>query len=131
MFKKAKKLYEKGMTQVEVAEQLGTTQKVIWGLFKRNNYKCRIARKRNQWGENNHSWVGNKAKCVETYHRRLNRKHGSPKKCEVCGSTTAKCYHWANLTGNYPDLEDYKRMCASCHAKYDNKARHFKGGDAI
>lgn len=124
MFEKAKKMYEQGLTQVEVAQKLGTTQKVIWGLFQRNNYKCRVARKRNQWGESNHSWVGNNAKCLETYHRRVVRLKGKPMKCDVCKTTKAKKYEWANLAGNYSDLKDYQRMCCSCHAKYDKKARH-------
>ena len=42
------KLYESGMTQVEIAEELNTTQKVIWHRLNEANYKCRIAKKRNQ-----------------------------------------------------------------------------------
>jgi hypothetical protein len=53
---------------------------------------------------------------------------GSPKKCEICGeSETKKHYDWANLTGNYEDPNDYKRMCRSCHWKYDKKSTNFKG----
>ena len=42
---------------------------------------------------------------------------------EKVGNTFAddesKKYDWANLTGNYNDPKDYKRMCKSCHLRYD------------
>ena len=55
----------------------------------------------------------------------------NPEKCQICETTKAKTFEWANLTGNYSDLTDYKRMCGSCHSKYDNKVENFKGGDAL
>ncbi len=116
---KAKKLYESGMTQKEVAERLGTTQKVIWMRFKEVGYKCRIAKKRNQLGENNHNWKGDKAE-YKALHRRVEEKRGRPKKCEKCGTIKSKRYEWANLTGDYANPEDYKRMCKKCHIHFDN-----------
>ena len=54
---------------------------------------------------------------------------GKPKKCEVCGTTDKKKnYDWANLTGKFNDPEDYKRMCRSCHRKYDKAHLNFQGG---
>ena len=50
------------------------------------------------------------------------RKHlGESKICAVCGTDDEdKTYNWANLSGRYiRDLSDWKRMCLSCHRKYD------------
>jgi hypothetical protein len=125
-FETAKKLYEDGMTQCEVAEELETTQKVIWGLFKRNGYKCRRAIKRDQKGEKNSYWKGSDAGYA-AFHRRMEAQKGRPKKCEVCGTDDKnKTYDWANLSGRYDDPNDYKRMCRSCHWKYDGKINNIK-----
>jgi len=120
----AKKLYEDGASQSEVAKILNTTQKVIFRVFKENNYKCRIAKKRNQTKENNDYWKGNSA-GYSAFHRRIEAMKGKPKKCEVCGTDDeSKTYDWANLTGEYNDPSDYKRMC---HSKYDKKHLNFRG----
>lgn len=62
-----------------------------------------------------------KAKSYGAYHYKVRKLRGTPSKCEVCNTTTAKKFEWANLTGNYPDIMDYKRMCTKCHAQFDNK----------
>jgi hypothetical protein len=127
-FKEAKRLYEAGMSQGEVAIELGTSQKVIWSLFRKNGYKSRPAAKRNQYGQANASWKGSAA-GYQAFHRRLDATKGRPKKCEVCGIDDPKrVYDWANLTGKLDEPSDYKRMCRSCHSKYDSKALNFKGG---
>jgi len=133
-FKEAKRLYEDGMSQTEVAETLGTTQKVIWGLFRSNGYKCRKAAKRNQNGPNNDTWKGSGA-GYQAFHRRLDAAKGRPKKCEICGtSDPGRTYDWANLTGHYDDPDDYKRMCRSCHWRYDGtikNIKHMKGAKNV
>ncbi len=124
---KAIKIYESGKTQTEVAAILGTTQKIVHQRFKRAGYKCRIAKKRNQCRENNDSWRGESASYA-AFHYRIKALFGNPKRCEICGTTDPqKHYDWANLTGDYPNLQDYKRMCRSCHWKYDDKKTNFKG----
>ncbi len=118
-----------GMTQVEIAEELGTTQKVIFHRLKESGYSCRVAKKRNQFGSNNDSWKGNKA-SYKAFHYRLRALKGRPQKCEECGSTeTTKTYDWANMTGRYDDPKDYKRMCRSCHWKYDGTINNIKHMD--
>jgi len=127
---RAKELYDSGMTQREVAKLLNTTQKVIWSRFKQEGIKCRIAKKRNQIGANNDSWNGDRA-GYKALHYRVTNARGTPNKCEVCGTETAKRYEWANITGNYADPEDYKRMCKSCHSKFDEVHKNFGvGGEA-
>lgn len=58
-------------------------------------------------------------------HRVVRKLRGSPHFCEVCGDhNKRKWYDWANLTGDYEDPRDYKRMCRTCHRDYDKKRRH-------
>jgi hypothetical protein len=125
-FNKAKNLYESGASQLEVAQIMNTTQKVIWRVFKENKYKCRIAKKRNQTKEDNDSWKGDHA-GYSAFHRRMESLKGKPKKCELCGTTDPnKTYDWACMTGKYNDPADYKRLCRSCHWKHDKKYLNFR-----
>lgn len=124
---KLKELYESGMTQLECANALGVGRKVIENAVKRIGIKSRVAAKRDQWGKKNAGWKGDEAGLV-CMHKRLYRAFGQPNKCDVCGATDeSKSYDWANLTGNYGDPTDFKRMCRSCHWKYDKKYHNFKG----
>ena len=76
-------------------------------------------------------WKGDKAGYA-AMHYRVKRVRGAPKKCEICGKEGGnEKYHWANLTGNFSNTNDYKRMCVSCHRKYDLSKREqieFKEG---
>lgn len=60
-------LYEQGKSQSEVADELGTTQKVIWTRMKENGYSARVAAKRNQYGENNDYWKGGRVRHSSGY----------------------------------------------------------------
>lgn len=74
-------------------------------------------------GKKASNWKGNKAK-YHALHERVRIKRGEPNFCEICKtSEKGKRYEWANLTGRYTDVMDYKRMCCSCHTKYDNEKR--------
>lgn len=59
-------------------------------------------------------------------HHRVRVLRGKPSLCEDCGTTTAKKFEWANLTGRYDDINDYKRLCTSCHSKFDKKILNIK-----
>lgn len=64
-------------------------------------------------------WKGNNV-CYYQFHLRVKRLYGTPKQCNVCFTTDlSKTYDWANLTGHYGDINDFKRMCRSCHTRYD------------
>ena len=55
-----------------------------------------------------HKWVGNKL--------------GTPNACESCEKTglTGHKIHWANKSKKYlRDVNDWLRLCAKCHMKYD------------
>ena len=62
-------------------------------------------------------------------HYKVRIIRGTPSKCEVCGTTVAKKFEWANMTGHYEDVNDYKRMCASCHDKHDEVIKNITGID--
>jgi hypothetical protein len=115
-----RKLYASGYTQDEIADKLGTTQKVIWNLMRRHNLKARVAAKRDQ---RNHMWRGDEAKYA-AMHLRVRALRGEPFPCSVCGTTKAKRYQWASLNKNYGDPYDYAAMCQSCHAQYDGVIRN-------
>jgi hypothetical protein len=115
--------YLDGHTTQEIADMLHVSNKPIYNILKRNNIPKRIACKRNQWGENNHAWKGDSAQYKQL-HKRIYRRFGNPIKCEVCLTTDpSKSYDWANLTGDYANINDYKRMCRSCHRKYDRNRK--------
>lgn len=119
--KRIKELYESGMTKAEVASEMGIGRKLVSNTMIRCGIKARKAVKRNQWGDLNHMWKGDEA-SINKFHTRLYRRLGKPSKCDVCLTTDKnKSYDWANLTGNYSDISDFKRMCRSCHWKYDKK----------
>jgi hypothetical protein len=62
--------------------------------------------------------------AYNTGHVRVTRLRGRPSRCEHCGTTDpSKRYEWANLTGNYADPRDYRRLCVPCHRRYDNARR--------
>ena len=120
-------LYIGGKSQTEIAKILRVSQKAIYGAMKRNGIKTRKAAKRDQWGSKNHMWKGDDASIV-AFHKRLYSRYGKPTICGVCGTTKAKNYDYANLSGKYEDIEDYLPMCRSCHWKFDSKHLNFQGG---
>lgn len=126
---------QEGHTQHEVAKILGTSQKVVWRALQRYSIPARPAIKRNQRGPQNTSWKGDKA-TYQALHLRVATARGKPMKCEVCGTSDPnRSYDWANMTKQYADVNDYKRMCRSCHHRHDGKINNIhkmrKGGDAL
>ena len=91
------------------------------GLFNQR-YKCMHCRRITQNPTPRHF-----SDNPRTHHQRVDKARGQPKRCAVCGTRDLrKRYEWANLTGNYANVRDYKRMCSSCHAKFDGKARNLR-----
>ncbi len=69
------------------------------------------------------NWKGDNV-GLTALHNWVERKLGKPKKCEFCGTTKAKFFDWANISGKYKrDLLDWVRLCRSCHAQYDKKEK--------
>ena len=76
-------------------------------------------------GNKNHNWKGNSAGII-AIHLWISRWKGRPKKCENCGTESAKKYEWTNIDHKYRRvLKDYIRMCTPCHRNYD-KSRGVK-----
>ena len=60
-----------------------------------------------------------------TIHDRIRNHKPKPKLCENCHKE--KKLTLANISGLYKvDVNDYKWLCFSCHATFDNKVRFFK-----
>lgn len=69
----------------------------------------------------NCSWWKGDAVSYKGAHQRVSRARGKPSLCEACGTTNAKRFDWANVNGKYADIDDYVRLCRSCHASFDGK----------
>lgn len=53
-------------------------------------------------------------------HKWISDEFGRPSLCEDCGTTEAKRYDWAAIDNRYTKLrEDWRRLCRSCHQKFD------------
>lgn len=115
-------LYLAGMTQKEISAATGLGFKVVQRVMINHDIPRRPQVKRNQIGEANPVWKGDRAK-YQALHLRVATLRGKPQQCEECGTTQERRYEWANLTGNYQDVMDYRRMCVSCHRKFDNQRR--------
>ena len=64
---KVKDLYNSGMSQHELAKELGVSQKVIWRFMKNNEITSRPAIKRNQTGSKNDYWKGGRTETAAGY----------------------------------------------------------------
>lgn len=77
-------------------------------------------------GEKHPMWKGNFAGKIAK-HARIERLKGKPNKCENCKTTKAKKYDWANVDHKYSrKIDDYVRLCRSCHRKYDIMFNNYK-----
>lgn len=72
-------------------------------------------------GELSSQWKG-MAAGLDAQHKRISAVYGTPKRCEHCGTTDpATHYHWAfNNAGDRLNVQNYLRLCAACHRKYDD-----------
>lgn len=78
--------------------------------------------------EKNANWRGDNVSKVGL-HQWVNRYKGKPHRCEKCYTTTARKYEWANIDHKYKRvLNDYIRMCTSCHRKYDLSNNNYQLG---
>ena len=73
-----------------------------------------------QKGNKNYWWKGDKVGYFSLHHW-IEGNYGKPKICSHCGTTTAKRFEWANISGKYKrDIKDFVRLCTKCHRKFDN-----------
>jgi hypothetical protein len=116
---------EQTMTQVEIAKALGCSRKVVETAMRYFNIPRRIAAKRDQRGAKNARWKGSEAGYA-ALHLRVATLRGKPKFCVHCQTTSAKHFDWANVTGNYGDVNDYIRLCRSCHWRMDERVSNLR-----
>lgn len=77
-------------------------------------------------GKENHAWKGDKV-GYWALHKWVVKEKGNPDTCEHCKKTGLhrNQIHWANIDHKYRrNLEDFIRLCQSCHRKYDIKHGH-------
>lgn len=77
--------------------------------------------KKRMTGNNNNKWKGNDVGYLGIHAWIINHL-GQPTKCEHCGKDNLikQQIHWANKDHLYKrNLDDWIRLCASCHRKYD------------
>lgn len=119
-------MYKSGLPQRAIGERLGLRTETISRIMIRNNIPR--GRNVNMKGDKNPAWKGDGVGYTQL-HNRVRKLFGTPQRCEVCGSENdpTTVYEWANLTGHYEDPHDYKRMCRSCHWKYDKRIDNFNG----
>lgn len=125
---RVRELYESGMTRTEVQEAIGPGIKVE-NVMRRYGINSRSAAPRiGVWvEEKNPAWKGKEA-GYQALHLRVESRRGKPSYCSRCGSSDpAARYEWANMTGEYADVNDYERMCVSCHRRYDSARRERTG----
>lgn len=78
--------------------------------------------------EKHYRWKGDNV-SYSALHHWINKKLGHPFVCEHCGKSEGRL-EWANINHKYRRiLEDWIRLCKSCHRKHDNKMR--KNASAI
>ena len=119
--------YERGMTQIEIANAIDVTQRALCLFMARHGMKARRQIKRDQRGEKNDNWKGLSISYCHA-HVRVNSVRGRPKYCEHCGTRDESShYDWANLTRRYGDPDDYIRLCKACHQSFDKEAARVYG----
>lgn len=65
-------------------------------------------------------------------HHWVEQQLGKPSKCEACQTTTAKRYHWANISNQYyKNVSDWRRLCASCHRREHQRKDNCKYGHSL
>jgi len=91
-------LYKSGMSQIEVAQELGITQKIVWSRLKENKIKSRIAAPRNQHTIHNNNWKGENV-GIDALHTYVRRRFPMPELCQCCQADPP--YDLANISGEY------------------------------
>jgi hypothetical protein len=75
-----------------------------------------------QKGDKGNNWKGALA-TYNSVHHWIRDTFGKPNVCVHCeGTFTGRKIEWANVSGEYKrDRQDWIRLCAKCHRKYDRE----------
>lgn len=127
LVEEVKRLYlDEGHSMKEVAEITGVSVRVLQRLMPRYGIVRRPAIKRDQSGAANSMWRGDSA-GYQALHLRVEAARGKPQRCACCDRTDPGRYEWANLSGEYENINDYIRLCVSCHRQLDSRRRKVIG----
>jgi len=116
-------MYLAGQTISEIQSQVKGVK--VQQLMSRCGITRRPSVKRDQRGPKNSSWRGDSASYA-ALHLRVASTRGTPSLCQWCETTNGR-FEWANLTGDYTNVNDYDRLCVSCHRYYDAARRRLTG----
>jgi hypothetical protein len=131
---------DRRMTERQVAAEVGFSRCKVRQIMSRHGILPRSAydypdRLR---GASNGRWRTENLR-YDTLHARVYSARGRPVGCTRCSqSDPDRRYEWANLTGDYENVNDYARMCVPCHRDFDAQRRAdtgtntspYKGGGA-
>lgn len=93
---------------------LGNTRNKGRKLSEEWKHKIGISNK----GDKQWNWKGENV----SPHEWIKKKLGKPNYCEHCKRSDKRCYDWSNKDHKYRKvLEDWQRLCRSCHMKFDFK----------
>ena len=121
---KVRSMYAAGSTIAEIQAEVSGAK--VRNIMVRYGIERRKAVPRNQRGSAGHTWKGDSASYT-AFHLRVQNERGKPQECSRCGANSPGRYEWANLTGNYQDVNDYQRMCVTCHRRFDAARRRATG----
>ena len=63
----------------------------------------------------------------QALHLRVGADRGAPQHCDECGTSDPdKFYDWANISGRYEDVNDYRRLCRACHMTSDGRLERLR-----
>lgn len=117
-------LYLDGYGMSDVARLTGVSPSYVKCHLVQEGIKIRprglySPRSKPRGGANHPRWLGDQVGYAGA-HVRVRKARGAPQECSRCGiSGPGRQYDWANLTGNYLDVNDFARMCQTCHKRYD------------
>lgn len=108
------------LSMKKIASKLGTYPDVIHAAIHDYGITPKpTARPGQGAGASGSNWRG-KNVTYKGAHIRVNKQRGSPKKCEMCGTSRSGIrYQWASLSKEYHDPNDYIRLCTQCHRDVD------------
>lgn len=70
------------------------------------------------------NWKINTVPHYLKVHYWVKKQLGKPRLCSKCGTTEAKYFDWANISGEYKyELSDWIRLCRRCHHRMDWNAQ--------
>lgn len=120
-----KNLYDSGLTQRQIGKHYDVCYQTVVAWMKKLEISSRGILHIVKRGTENPQWKGDNASYA-ALHYRVNNLKGRPSECEVCGTKDkSRTYDWA-CVGEYVNIDDYKRMCRSCHRLHDNRKKRLR-----